>query len=166
MNSDPDASMDTQLLQLERELFSLSPVETPRHLASRIDRQVLGPVGIVRHTEGPPTIVPFPWRRMAVPAAAAVVVVSVLHHLDRPIGKSVGLAGSNSASPAAATESRRSSVTLTNDYVLRTEPVLIRPGTWQATEQLYFIRPSPGSSFGSGYNAPQRASGFTPVIFH
>ena len=46
MNSNPEEPMDSQLLQLERELFSLSPVETPRHLAARLDQQVSGPVSL------------------------------------------------------------------------------------------------------------------------
>ena len=126
MNSDPDAPMDTQLLQLERELFSLSPVETPRHVASRLDRQVLGPVGIRRRVMGSAKIIPFHWRRIVVPAAAAVVVVSVLHHLDQPSTHASGVAQSNPAfpSPASPVSSQdRAPVTLNSGYVLRAEPL-------------------------------------------
>ena len=165
MNPDPDAPMETQLLQLERELFSLTPVETPRRLALRLDRQVPGPVGIGRQVVPSARVVPFQWHRMVVPAAAAVVAVSVLNHLDQPAGRPSGVVKTNPAFPASNAESDRAPVALTSGYVLRTEPILIRPGTWQATEQHYFIQP-PGTALGSGYNTPARASGFTPVVFH
>ena len=165
MNFDPDVPMDTQLLQLERELFSLSPVETPRHLASRLDRQVQGPVSIGRQVASDATkLLPFPWRRIVVPAAAAVVVVTVLHRLDQPSSQSPGLAKTNSGYPSSALHSGRAPVTLTNGYVLRAEPIMVGPGNWQGMEQLYLIQP--GTGVESGYNAPQRTSGLAPVVFH
>jgi hypothetical protein len=76
--------MDTHLLQLERELFSLTPVEAPRRFVSQLEREVsvpAGPVPVARRTaaSAPRVIVPFRWQRIVVPAAAAVVVVSVLN---------------------------------------------------------------------------------------
>ena len=162
MNSDPHAPMDTQLLQLERELFSLTPVETPRHVASRLDRQVLGPVSIGRQIAASPKVIPFQWKRIMVPAAAAVVAVSVLNHLDTPASRSSDVAQSNPGFlPRADGQVRMSP---SNGYVLRAEPVLISPGTWQGIQQHYFIQP--GAVFGSGYNTSQRASGLSPVVFH
>lgn len=165
MNSDPDAPMDHQLLQLERELFSLSPVETPRHLAARLDRQVAAPVSIGRQTVASASgkVVPFQWRRIVVPAAAAVVVVSVLNHLDTPAARPAGVAQSNPVSPDAIP--RRPTVVETpTGYVLRSEPILINPGTWQTMEQHYFLQPAADAV--SGYNTPQRSTGIAPVVFH
>ena len=158
MNSDPDAPLDTQLLQLERELFSLSPVETPRHLASRLDRQVMAPVCVGRRIASSAKVIPFQWRRIMVPAAAAVVVVSVLHHLDAPSKSGSGVAQANPAFPVRSPG--HLPVTVTTGYVLRAEPVLISPGM----QQHYFIQPPAGS--GPGYHIPPRTAGFSPVVFH
>ena len=164
MNSDPDASMDSQLLQLERELFSLSPADPPRHLVLRLDPQVTSPVGIGRQVVVLPKVIPFQWRRMVAPAAAAVVVVSILNHLDQPAVSPGSMADLNAPSSTSSPQSGRAAVTLTNGYVLRSEPILIRPGTWQATEQHYFIQPGLGVE--NRYNAAGRSTGFIPAVFH
>ena len=164
MNSHPDAPMDTQLLQLERELFSLTPVETSRHLALRLDRLALGPVAVGRQVAVPAKIIPFHWRRIVVPAAAAVVVVSVLNYLDQPAISASGEAQSNRSSPTSDATFRPAPVSLNNGYVLRAEPILLGPGNWQGMEQRYIIQPGNGRP--EGYNTPQRTSGIVPVVFH
>ena len=163
MNSDPDAPMDTQLLQLERELFSLTPMETPRHLASRLDRELLGPVCIGRQVPASAKVVPFAWRRIVVPAAAAIVVVSVLNHLDQPARQGSGIAQSNPGR-SARLPAREGAMETPTSYVLRAEPVLISPGAWQGMEYQYFIQPGAGPA--AGFNALQRHSGLSPVAFH
>ena len=168
MNSDPEAPMDNQLLQLERELFSLSPVETPRRLAARLERQVAAPVGLGRPLADSGKVIPFPWRRMVVPAAAAVVVVSVLHHLDAPANRNTGVAQSNPLVPGGGPEilspGQPAVVATPAGYVLRTEPVLINPGTWQTMDAQYFLVPGTGSA--GSYNGVPRSTGLSPVVFH
>ena len=157
MNSNPEEPMDTQLLQLERELFSLSPVETPRHLAARLDQQVAGPVSLGRQTIVP-RVIPFRWRRIVVPAAAAVVVVSVLNQLDSPRSMSAGFSQSNPGSPVPIQPPMADSA----GYVLRAEPVFVNPAGWPGTEYHYYIQPG-GQVFPA---ASRRAIGIAPVVFH
>ncbi len=161
MNSNPEEPMDTQLLQLERELFSLSPVETPRHLAASLDRQVSGPVSLGRQMVVP-KVIPFRWRRIVAPAAAAVVVVSVLNRLDSPSSVSPGFGQTNpgTTSPVPALP-----VAEYTGYVLRAEPVFVSPAGWQSTGPHYYIQPG-GQVFPGGSSNSRRPAGIAPVVFH
>ena len=161
MNSNPEEPMDTQLLQLERELFSLSPVETPRHLAARLDRQVSGPVSLGRQTVVQ-RVVPFRWRRIVAPAAAAVVVVSVLNRVDSPSSLSPGFGQINPGTPLPVAAPPMADNT---GYVLRAEPVFVSPAGWQSTEHHYYIQPG-GQVFPGGSSAFRRPAGIAPVVFH
>ncbi len=161
MNSNPEEPMDTQLLQLERELFSLSPVETPRHLAVRLDRQVSGPVSLGRQTVVP-RVIPFRWRRIVAPAAAAVVVVSVLNRLDSPSSMAPGFGQTNPGTPSPVPTLPMAD---NSGYVLRAEPVFISPAGWPSPEHHYYIQPG-GQVFHGGASAPRRPAGIAPVVFH
>ncbi len=89
MNHEFQDPMDTGLLQLERELRSLTPASPPRHLedvlAAAISdsqsetAQTLDPI---RRNQSAPGH--FPWRRMAVPAAAAAAVVFAIPPASQP----------------------------------------------------------------------------------
>jgi hypothetical protein len=161
MNSNPEEPMDTKLLQLERELFSLSPVETPRHLAARLDQQVSGPVSLGRQTVVP-RAVPFRWRRIVAPAAAAVVVVSVLNRWDSPSSLSPGFGQTNPVTPSPPPALPVADIT---GYVLRAEPVFVSPAGWQSTEHHYYIQPG-GQVFPGGSSNSRRPAGIAPVVFH
>ncbi len=161
MNSNPDEPMDTQLLQLERELFSLSPLETPRHLAVRLDQQVSGPVALGRQTVEP-KVIPFRWRRIVAPAAAAVVVVSVLNRLDSPASLSPGFGQTTPGTPLPVSVLP---MVDNSGYVLRAEPVFVSPAGWQSTEHHYYIQPG-GQVYPGGSSASRRPAGIAPVVFH
>ena len=89
MNPEFDDSMDAGLLQLERELSSLTPAGPSRLLAERLTEAVegarSGPTGIEsmpRATARPATVIP--WRRVVLPtAAAAAAAVFVLPEASR-----------------------------------------------------------------------------------
>lgn len=168
--------MDSRLLQLERELFSLSPVETPRCLVSRLDRKMTGGCSlagalpktqVVRTVASiPGNVVPFRWRHIMVPAAAAVVVVSVLNRLD---GQSPGaLAGQQSQPgikslgvPSSAPRVERTN----NSYLLKTEPVYFNPAAWDEAPNQYYIQP--GSQPGTyRMSVPRREAATIPYNFH
>lgn len=74
MNSDISDPMDPSLLQLERELQSLTPVAPGREFMRTLQARM----------EPVPKVVPFnkahvsPWRRMVAPAAAAAAAVAVM----------------------------------------------------------------------------------------
>ncbi len=154
--------MDSQLLQLERELFSLSPVETPRCLASRLERQLVPACSVGKALASvPQNVVPFRWRRMVVPAAAAVVVVSVLNRMDGPSGftqtamAQPGLR--SSGSPAAAPK-----VEQTRGYVMKSEPVYVSPVGFETTEHQFAIQPN--GQPGIRLSVPRRQSQAAPAI--
>lgn len=156
--------MDSQLLQLERELFSLSPVETPRCLASRLERQLVPACSVGKNLAPVASnVVPFNWRRMVVPAAAAVVVVSVLNRMDGPSGftqtamAQPGLR--SSGSPAAAPKVER-----TMGYVLKSEPVYISPMGSEMMEHQFLIQPN--GQPGIRLSVPRHQSAVIPAVFH
>lgn len=172
-----DDSMDTKLLQLERELFSLTPVEVPRCLARRLDHHLTAPTQVGRSVvpaariAPPSNVVVFQWRRIVVPAAAAVVVVSVLNRLDG-VPTSVAQAADAPAgvrTPApgqpAAVAAPQSQVQ-NSGYVLRSEPVYFSPGVWDSVRHQYWVQPgnsAPAQT--TTTNIPRRQS-LVPVSFH
>ena len=86
MNSDFSDSLDASLLQLERELQSLTPLPPSRQLVQTLTARMDPVPRIVAAAK----VHTFPWRRMVTPAAAAaaaVAVMSVQHH------RRAGLAG-------------------------------------------------------------------------
>ena len=100
---------------------------------------------------------------MVVPAAAAVVVVSVFYRLEGNSGASPSLAqqpGQRSVGPPAATPP----VGLSTGYVLRAEPVYVSPVNWEAADHQYWIQP--GSQSGLILSLPQRSSAVLPASFH
>lgn len=102
MNHEFQDPMDTGLLQLERELRSLTPASAPRHLEDVLTAaisdsqsetaQTLDPI---RRNQSAPGH--FPWRRMAVPAAAAAAVVFAIPPATQP------KSSANSPAPARST---------------------------------------------------------------
>ena len=97
MSSESSDSLDASLLQLERELQSLTPlapsrefVQTLKARMEPVPRNVQVPKG---HT--------FPWRRMVTPAAAAAAAVAVMsvHNHRRAAG--TGKSGSAEAAAPA-----------------------------------------------------------------
>ncbi len=191
MNDEPHSfpfqeTMDSRLLQLERELFSLTPAETPRCLASRLDGHLMAPLPVARPLAGGAlpvarplaggalpvarplavgAVVAFRWRRMVVPAAAAVVVVSVFYRLEGHSGADPALAqqaGLRSAGPKST--AAVPAAALSTGYVLRAEPVYASPVGWEAAEHQYWIQP--GSQSGLILSLPQRSSSVLPASFH
>lgn len=159
MNPESEEPMDTQLLQLERELFSLTPVETPRGLATRLHRELMAPVGLA-DLPAASRVVPFRWQRIVAPAAAAVVVVSVLNRFDNLPAASPG---TTPPGFGTAAKSARPPVVEGTGYVLKAEPVFVNPAGWEAMEHQYWITPQMGAA---GY-PPSRRQGFiAPVAFH
>ncbi len=115
MNVDPSEPMDSSLLQLERELFSLTPSEPDRRISARIESEIFPPVQIQRRSAAPLRQPSFQWKRVVVPAAAAVAVVAAISRNDSsPVyGRNVAAnAGDNTISPAAANRARMGAVTL------------------------------------------------------
>src|SRR5690606_38767581 len=80
MNLETPEPMDNSLRQLERELFSLTPVDPDRRLTACLERAVCAPAQIPRRAPAAAsgTTLPFKWKRVVAPAAAAVAVVAVL----------------------------------------------------------------------------------------
>ncbi|MDB6070482.1 MAG: hypothetical protein JWL81_1653 [Verrucomicrobiales bacterium] len=165
-----DDPMDTKLLQLERELFSLTPAEAPRSLVCRLDRHLTAPTQVGRSVvpaarSTPPNVTVFQWRRIVVPAAAAVVVVSVLNRMDgtpssmAQTASAAGLRAPASGQPAPAVSQVQNS-----GYVLRAEPVYFSPGVWDSVRHQYWVQPgTPAAS--QPMNVPRRQS-LVPVSFH
>jgi hypothetical protein len=140
MNAKPEPPMDLHLLQLERELFSLTPTEASRGLTVRLERQLVMPMAVnqvPRNAMGP-RVVPFRWRRIAVPAAAAVAVVSVLHQIDHSRPAYPGLAQTN---PGVARPPAQPSISVSagTGYMLQTEPVYVSPVGWEPSPYQYYI---------------------------
>lgn len=87
MNSEFSDSMDPSLLQLERELQSLTPVAPGRDLLRSLQSR-MEPALPAHQTN---KVTSFPWRRMVAPAAAAAAAVAVLNlESDRRAGTSRG----------------------------------------------------------------------------
>jgi hypothetical protein len=165
MNAEPEPPMDLHLLQLERELFSLTPSEAPRCLTVRLERQLTMPVvahQVQRSVTGP-TVVPFRWRRIAVPAAAAVAVVSVLHQIDHSRPTYSGLAQTN---PGVARPPVQPSISVSTGtgYMLQTEPVYVSPAGWEPSPYQYYI----GGEEEAGIRPSQlrRQGAVESVVFH
>lgn len=114
MNSDSPEPMDTPLLQLERELLSLTPVRPDSDLISRLTACVEADAGCCRvplrahrrRAAANPRPGPFPWR-VVTPAAAAVMVVAVIGQNDRlsRTGLSVRTGGDRTAGASTAVNS-------------------------------------------------------------
>ncbi len=159
-----DEPMDTRLLQLERELFSLSPVAPPRGLTSRLDGRLSQPACVERRVVA--QVVPFRWSRIVVPAAAAVVVVSVLSRMESP--------RATTASPVTVQPGTRpmtpsvevSQVVLekTTGYLMKEEPIVIHPDSWQALHQQFLMQAAQASH--SPQPAMRRAALTVPLSFH
>lgn len=157
--------MDSQLLQLERELFSLSPVETPRCLASRLERQLLPACSVAKTLAAPPNVVPFRWRRMVVPAAAAVVVVSVLNRMDGPSGFTPSALAQPGSGLGTSGKTVAPVLEQTTGYVLKSEPVYVSPGNWETSTHHYWIQPD--GQTGVRLSLPRRqSSAVIPASFH
>lgn len=164
MNAEPEEPMDLHLLQLERELFSLSPAEAPKRLTVRLDRQICGPAcltGVGRITDSS-RVVPFRWRRIAVPAAAAVVVVSVLNQFDHSRPALPGFAQAGPGSRASGTA--RLPASQSTGYVLKTEPVYVNPVGWEAAPSHFYINGDNES--GISLRQPRRQGALEQVVFH
>jgi hypothetical protein len=104
MNHEFQDPMDAGLLQLERELRSLSPAATPRLLEESLAAAMAAdaaPQAVDGRPHSPAAPGHFPWRRMAVPAAAAAAVVFAIPPSSQP--KSAGSAPAPSRSATAAT---------------------------------------------------------------
>jgi len=92
MNSESSDSMDASLLQLERELQSLTPLAPSREFVQTLKARM----------EPVPRNVPankvhtFPWRRMVTPAAAAAAAVAVMSVQNH---RRAGLAGKSASGP-------------------------------------------------------------------
>jgi len=158
-----DDAMDTRLLQLERELFSLSPAAPPRGLVSRLDGQISQPSVVERRVVA--QVVPFRWSRIVVPAAAAVVVVSVLSRLEAPRVATSPVAaqpGARQMSPVVpATQ-----VTLNKPtgYLMKEEPFVVHPESWEALQHLHWTES--GSLNHHSQPSLRRASLKAPLNFH
>lgn len=154
MNFESHEPMDAHLLQLERELFSLTPVETPRYLSIELDTQVAAPViPVARRT--PPShqriAVPFRWQRIVVPAAAAVVVVSVLNRQGNGYAPSPQISSLGQSSVASSKSSHASASLLRpsrpmNSYVMMSEVSPLQNVNWAPNPNLYYVSPEAHSS--------------------
>ena len=93
----PDFSDDLDLVQLERELQSLTPVAPRRELVQAIKAR-MEPVPR-REVPRRERVVTFPWRRMVAPAAAAAAAVAVFNIDDsrREGDKPASIAGNDAA---------------------------------------------------------------------
>lgn len=173
MNFDPNEPMDNHLLQLERELFSLTPVEAPRRFASQLEREVglpAGPVAVARSTSPQHRIiVPFRWQRIVVPAAAAVVVVSVLNRQGGAYAPNSLEAATNQASAAPKpVMSSPASVALRSrqmntGYMMMTEQSPLQNVNWSNNPNQYWVNPETHYS-STPLVLPRRET--VPVSFH
>lgn len=87
MKSEFPEPMDAGLLQIERELRSLSPIAPGRTLSEMLAREVAGETEVaVAGRVNRVVAGQFPWRRVGVPtAAAAAAAVFVLPSAERPV---------------------------------------------------------------------------------
>jgi hypothetical protein len=76
MNSDFDDSMDASLLQLERELKSLTPAPPPHEFVRALHARMESGAQASSSTSN--KVHAFPWRRVVTPAAAAAAAVAVM----------------------------------------------------------------------------------------
>ena len=156
-------TMDTQLQKLERELFSLTPAETPRFLDYKLSRRLEVPTQVPRKMSS--QVVPFRWRRMVVPAAAAVVVVSGLNRTTGP-----GSAPASSAAQVGVrvpSQSLAAAATIQKSprFVLKTEPLILNHPGWQGMQHPYWTQS--GNTNGMRFSEPRRGqSAVVPILFH
>lgn len=158
-----DEPMDTRLLQLERELFSLSPTSPPRGLVARMDCHLSQATAIERRVVT--QVIPFRWSRIVVPAAAAVVVVSVLSRMEGPRVSSPSVSaqpGTRQMSPPVA--SSAAAVEMSSGYLMKEEPFYIVPAGWDAPPHQYWIQS--GQAHQYPQPAMRRASLSVPLSFH
>jgi hypothetical protein len=154
-------TMDTQLLQLERELFSLTPAEPPRFFNYKLTRRLDSPTQLSRDIAV--QVTPFRWRRMVVPAAAAVVVVSGLNRLEGPVAATA--ANASQAGGQVPSQPTAAPLQKTPRFVLKTEPFFLNQPVWQGVENQHWI-PS-GSNLETRAGEPRRhPSAVVPVLFH
>jgi hypothetical protein len=102
MNSEFSEPMDAGLLQIERELRSLSPIAPDRALSEMLAREVAGEMEVpVAGRVNRVVAGQFPWRRVGVPtAAAAAAAVFVLPSAERPVDNGSVAGGIRSAEEA------------------------------------------------------------------
>lgn len=155
MNFESNEPMDAHLLQLERELFSLTPVETPRYLAVELETQVAVPViPVARRTPASHQriAVPFRWGRIVVPAAAAVVVVSVLNRQGNGYPPSAVGNSRNGQTSVAASKSANTAASLLrasrpmSSYVMMSEVSPLQNVNWSPNPNQYYVNPESHSS--------------------
>ena len=84
--SDP---MDASLLQIERELQSLTPAAPTRALVRSLTERMEPATPIARRTAPVNKVHFFPWRRMVAPAAAAAAAVAVMSIQNNRRGNAV-----------------------------------------------------------------------------
>ncbi|MDB6133506.1 MAG: hypothetical protein JWM59_1749 [Verrucomicrobiales bacterium] len=178
MNFDSEEPMDNQLLQLERELFSLTPVETSHRFACQLEREIsvpACPVPVARTLAAshPRMITPFRWQRIVVPAAAAVVVVSVLNRQ----GNGYSTLALDGAPPQAAAPSApkifsspvsvalRSSRPMNTGYMMVTEQAPLQNVNWNVAPHHYWVNPeTPHQTTSPPMVSPRRET--VPLSFH
>lgn len=102
MNSE-FSDADAALLQLERELKSLTPVAPSRALMQRLTL-VMDPAAAPSITASSPSnrVLHFPWKRMVTPAAAAAAAVAVMSLTQQRRGNAVAGGNAGGAEDEAA----------------------------------------------------------------
>lgn len=169
--------MDNQLLQLERELFSLTPVETSRRFVSQLEREISVPgcpVPVARRLASahPRIIAPFRWQRIVVPAAAAVVVVSVLNRQgDGYSTLALDGAPSQTLAPSAqkplsspASVALRSSRPMNTGYMMMTEQAPLQNVNWSVAPNQYWVNSETPHQTTAPMVLPRRET--VPLSFH
>lgn len=177
MNFDSEEPMDHQLLQLERELFSLTPVETSRRFVSQLDRELSAPacpVPVARSlaAHSARIIAPFRWQRIVVPAAAAVVVVSVLNRQGNGYSTlALDGAPSQASAPSAqkilsspASVALRSNRPMNTGYMMMTEQAPLQNVNWSVAPNQYWVNSEAPHHTPAPMVAPRRET--VPLSFH
>ncbi|MES2708720.1 MAG: hypothetical protein V4726_19145 [Verrucomicrobiota bacterium] len=173
MNFDPDEPMDNHLLQLERELFSLTPVETPRRFVSQLEREVtlpVSPMPVARRISAQHRVItPFRWQRIVVPAAAAVVVVSVLNrqgggYAPNTVDAAVNHAPSARNPMSSPADMLLRSRQMNTGYMMMTEQSPLQNVNWSSSPNQYWVNPETHSSPTTPLVLPRRET--VPVSFH
>lgn len=102
MNSEFPDSMDPSLLQVERELYSLTPAAPSRELVRSL--QVRMEPAAPSSPQSLNKVHAFPWRRVVAPAAAAAAAVAVMslenHRRTSAVAGKPGGGSQNEAAPA------------------------------------------------------------------
>ena len=184
--AEPTEPMDPSLLKLERELFSLSPVETPRPLVTRLQDRVMGPVGVERRVDGRNNVRVgdfkggallgvaaagandgqrvIPWRKFVLPAAAAAVVAVGGASL-REKGDEMGVRSAGGGVNGGLQPAEMGGVSAPGtSYVLKAESIDLVPVGASAGGPVMPTGTDTATGT-SGYGA-RRASGYAPVVFH